>query len=402
MSLRFASAALSVVLFASSTCAELPSNQKLSAGDEREFNKELERLEKLLSTANDKGAIELQIANTYAAGGQFSEAIRRLRRVVGANLGFDPSRDPDFAKLRDTAEFQSIMDEVRRQTPPVHHSRLIANLDARDVRPESMALDTKRKTFLLGNTARAEVVRCSVATNCVPLVIPKPGEKGYVLGIKIDRTAGALWVTYNTTGGASLRRYDLNTGKVRRTASIKGKHVFNDLAVSSTGTVHVSDTAEGSVYQLTSGTTALERVAPQHTFTAANAIAISPDEGLLYVSTWGGGIDAINLQSGAVKSLIHPDDICLAFIDGLYATPRSLIAIQNGLMLPRIFEFRLGENRLQIVAMRVLERRNAAFDGITTGVIVRNDLYYVANPQTDQKSGAELHPLKVFSVRLDS
>jgi hypothetical protein len=49
-------------------CAQLPPNQKLSAEDEREFNKELERLEKLLSTANDKGAIELQIANTYAAG----------------------------------------------------------------------------------------------------------------------------------------------------------------------------------------------------------------------------------------------------------------------------------------------------------------------------------------------
>ena len=118
MSMRFALAFVSLLLFAFSMSAQLPPNQKLSAEDEREFNKELERLEKLLSTANDKGAIELQIANTYAAGGQFTEAMSRLRKVVGAKLGFDPSHDPDFAKLRDTAEFRLIMAEVHRQTSP--------------------------------------------------------------------------------------------------------------------------------------------------------------------------------------------------------------------------------------------------------------------------------------------
>ena len=400
MSMQFALAFVSLLLFAFSMSAQLPPNQKLSAEDEREFNKELERLEKLLPTANDKGAIELQIANTYAAGGQFTEAMNRLRKVVGAKLGFDPSRDPDFAKLRHTAEFRLIMAEVHRQTSPVHHSRRIATLDERDVRPESIAFDIKRDAFLLGNTARFDVVRCSLAAHCVPFVTPNTGETGYILGLKVDVATNEVWITNNTTGGASLRCYDLDTGKLRRFASIEGKHVFNDLAISLNGTVYVSDTAEGSVYQLPSGTTALHRVAPQHTFTAANGIAIAPAEEWLYVSTWGDGIDVIDLRSGAVKPLIHPDTISLAFIDGLYATQRGLIAIQNGPMLPRIVEFRLGQNRLQIVAMRVLERRNPAFDGITTGVIVRHHLYYVANPQTDKKDGAELSPLQVFSVRL--
>jgi hypothetical protein len=107
-------------------------------------------------------------------------------------------------------------------------------------------------------------------------------------------------------------------------------------------------------------------MAPQHTFTAANGIAISTDERVLYVSTWEDGIDVIDIQSGAVTPITHPDNVCLAFIDGLYATQRSLIAIQNGPMLPRIVEFRLSENGAQIVAMRILERRNATFDGITT------------------------------------
>lgn len=83
--------------------------------------------------------------------------------------------------------------------------------------------------------------------------------------------------------------------------SVHGKHVFNDLVISSTNAVYVTDTAEGSVNQLIPGTTALRRVAPQHTFAAANGIAISGDERLLYISTWEDGIDVIDLHKGAVS-----------------------------------------------------------------------------------------------------
>jgi hypothetical protein len=401
MRLRSVRAAVAVIFLASSSCAQLPPNQKLSGEDEREFTKELERLKTLLSTANDKGAIELQIANTYAAGGRFSEALRWLRKIVAENLGFDPSRDPDFAKLRRTAEFESIMDEVRRQTPPVHNSRLMATLGARDVRPESIAFDIRRKAFLLGNTARSELVECSLRGNCHSFVMPKGVEKDYVLGVKTDSARGEVWATDNTPSAASLRCYDLETGKLQRTASIEGKHVFNDLAISSTGTVYVTDTVEGSVYQLPSGTTTLQRMAPQHRFTAANGIAISENGTLLYVSAWGDGIDVIGLPSGAVMPMIHPQDVSLAFIDGLYAIQGRLIAIQNGPMLPRIVEFGLSKSQRQIIDMKILERRNPAFDGITTGVIVRNNLYYAANPQTDKGSEADLRPLQIFSVRID-
>ncbi len=402
MSLRFARAGLSVLLLGFTAWAQLPPTQKLSVEDEREFKKELERLERLLPTANNKPAIELQIANTYAAGGQYSEAIRRLRKLVEANLGLDPSRDPEFAKVRNTAEFQSIMDEVHRQTPPVHNSRLITTLGDQDVRPENIAFDIKRRAFLLGNTAKFELVKCSLAGHCSSLVLPKDGERGYALGLKLNRNLDEVWVTYNTPKGAALRCYDLETGKLLRTASIEGKHVFNDLAISSISGVYVTDTAEGSVYELSPRTTVLQRIVPQHAFTAANGIAISGDGRLLYVSTWEDGIDVIDLHSGTVAPMIHPDDVCLAFIDGLYATQGSLVGIQNGPMLPRIVEFRMGANRSQITAMRVLERRNPAFDGVTTGVIVGKDLYYVANPQTDKQGGTDLRSLQIFSVPITS
>jgi hypothetical protein len=400
MSLRFAYAALFVLLLRIPMWAQLPPTQKLSVEDEREFKQELARLKGLLPSANNRPAIELQIAKTYAAGGQYSEAIQRLRKLIGKNLGFDPSKDPDFAKLRHTAEFQSIIDEVRRQTPPVHNSRLIATLDERDVRPENIAFDFKRTAFLLGNTTKFELVRCSLSGHCIPLVTPHTGEQGYALGLKLNRRADQVWSTYNAPEGAALRCYDLESGALLRSAEIQGKHVFNDLVISSDDVVYVTDTAEGSVYRLSPGTIALQRIARQHAFTAANGIAISVDGRLLYVSTWEDGLAVIDLQSGAVAPMIHPADVCLAFIDGLYTIDGVLVAIQNGPMLSRIVEFRITASRRQITAMTVLERRNPAFDGITTGVIVGKDLCYIANPQTDQQNGAELHRLQIFRVRV--
>ncbi|MDQ2839538.1 MAG: hypothetical protein M3Y72_00540 [Acidobacteriota bacterium] len=79
--MRLACAALPVLLLGFPICAQLPPPQKLSVEDEREFKKELERLETLLATANNKAVIELQSANTYAAGERYSEAIQSLRKL---------------------------------------------------------------------------------------------------------------------------------------------------------------------------------------------------------------------------------------------------------------------------------------------------------------------------------
>lgn len=69
-------------------------------------------------------------------------------------------------------------------------------------------------------------------------------------------------------------------------------------------------------------------------------------------------------------------------------------------MVPRIVRLRLNGRGKEVVEMAILERRNPLFDGITTGVIVDKELYYVANPQTDKKRSAKLDPLQVLAVQV--
>lgn len=67
-------------------------------------------------------------------------------------------------------------------------------------------------------------------------------------------------------------------------------------------------------------------------------------------------------------------------------------------MVPRIVRFSLSADNRKVIDMTVLERRNPLFDGITTGALVGDKLYYVANPQTDNKGGIRRDPLQILAL----
>lgn len=380
---------------------QLPPSQKLSPEDQKGFNEELERVKKLLSTANDKGAVEFQVARTYAAGGQYAEAVAWLRKVVDEHLGFDPARDRLFADLRETSEVKALSAKIRADTPPISSSFPVTTISEADLFPENFAYDERKKAFYLGSTFKNEIVRCDARGSCEPFA-----NLGYVRGLKIHPATHTLWTTSNTNAGASLNHYGLATGKLLSAFPLTGRHVFNDLTVSRAGDVYVTDTAEGAVYKVSSQSGKLERFVPAHDFPAANGIALSADERTLYVANFGDGISVVDLSTRSVKPLTHPAGVCLSYIDGLYHIGKSLIAIQNGPMVPRIVRFALSAEGRAVASMTVLERRNPLFDGLTTGTIVGGRFLYIANPQIDKvengkvKPTVELDPLRILAIRL--
>jgi hypothetical protein len=75
-------------------------------------------------------------------------------------------------------------------------------------------------------------------------------------------------------------------------------------------------------------------------------------------------------------------------------------------MVPRIVRFALSSGGSEILSMKVLERRNPLFDGITTGALVGDQLYYVANTQLDKvvdgkiKKSVKLDPLRILAISI--
>lgn len=116
----------------------------------------------------------------------------------------------------------------------------------------------------------------------------------------------------------------------------------------------------------------------------------------------------IDLATERARLLSHPADVTLAGIDGLYCVGSSLIAVQSGIGWPRVVRFQLNEEGgNQVVGTEVLEARNPLFFGwgATTGAVVGDMFYYVANTQlwrfVNNKIDAPetLTPIQILTVR---
>jgi len=331
------------------------------------------------------------MARTWAAGKQWSETMQWLRKVVSLKVGLDPSRDRIFADLRGTHEFESIAAAVRAVTPPVSHSSSAFRIKEGDLVPESVAYDPRGKQFYFGSMRKGKVIRCSASEDCTQFAT----GLGVVLGLKIH--GDGLWLLNNSDKESTLIHYDVGSRReVSRYKLTGAGHTFNDLTIGPSGEVYLTDTPAGAVWYLVNGSTDLARLPGRFEF--ANGITLSPDAKLLYVSTFPDGMIIVDLKTQKAHPIVHPTNLCLATIDGLYFYHGSLIAIQNAFMTPRVVRFTLTRDLLAIQRFEVLERRNPIFEGITTGVIVGRDFFYMANIQDDKKAGFD--PITILKLRL--
>jgi len=371
--------------------AQLPASGTLSDKDWPLFRAEVSRIEKLLSSAPDTAAVMYQMARTWASAKQWPETMQWLRKVADLRVGLDPSRDSVFADLRGTREFDAILSAVREATPPVGHSKPAFVVAEGDLAPENMAYDPAGKNFYLGSMRKGKVVRCSPSGDCAQFA----GSLGTVLGLKVH--GSGLWLLNNADKESALIHYDLASARaIRKYAIAGGGHLFNDLVIATNGVVYLTDTRAGAVWRLANGSADLTRFPGR--FQAANGITLSPDERLLYVSTYPDGITVVDLKTQTATPIARPAGLCLAAIDGLYFHGSALIGIQNGPMTPRVGRFSLGRGLRSIEGFEILERRNPSFEGVTTWVVAGDEFFYMANIQDYKESG--FNPIQVLKLHL--
>ncbi len=377
------------LLVGASGYGQLPKSGALSAQDERSFRTELSRLERLSVTTPDKATVDYAIARTWAAGQQWPEVIQWLRHL-DPKSGIDPSKDRIFASLRGTAEFEEVVKTLREATTPVSNSRQAFRVAEGDLAPESVAYDPGAKIFYFGSLRKGKVVRCSPEGACGDFLT----GMGTILGLKVH--GRNLWLLNNSDQQSDVMIYELETGRFVGKHSVGAGHLFNDLVISPSGEAFFTDTRVGAVWRLAPGAQELELLPGR--FESANGIAISPDARRLYVSTFPDGVTVFDLRTHMASALSRPAGLCLANVDGLYFYRGDLIAIQNGIMAPRVIRIVLARDEESAARFDVLERGNPLFEGVTTGVVVGKSFYYMANIQDDRTT--DFRPISVLALTL--
>lgn len=358
-------------------------------------------------------AVIRRAAALHARTGQLEDALQLLERIaeLGGKVDFDAEGEA-WAPLREDDRFQAIAKRLRPDSASQPRGEIAIVLADAELYPEGIAYDPHGEAFLMGSMTRSKILRVTPDGSSSELV--RAGQDGLLnpLGLAVDAERRGLWVAstaYPPYGGATLAdagrsavfHFDLDSGELRQHLALDERpkhHFLNDLDVSTTGEVYITDSETSTIYYLAPDGAALEPWLELPELNAFNGIALSDDDRLLYVAHLE-GMTRIDVASRQASRVAEAAGVAIAHGDGIVFVDNSLIVIQN----QPAFDFRVARFFLDPEgrrAQRVEVLHAGLVDGRMpfTGALVGEHLYF--NVTSDLDVDADPLPPALLRVKL--
>jgi sugar lactone lactonase YvrE len=286
-----------------------------------------------------------------------------------------------------TPAFREIVAKLEAREPRVNKARPAFTLSGhRDAIPEGITFDPVDQVFYITSIYRRKVIRVDRQGRTTDFTPSASGGMLGGLGTHIDQQRRLLWVanaaapemsghTPESDGRAALFAFDLRDGKLVRRIEQGSKEqpsLLNDFVIFNDGTLLITDTVRNQVMRLAPGATSLEVWLDDFRF--PNGIVLTEDERTLYVADFR-GITRVDVADKTRQKIEPAGGEILSGIDGLALHRGQVIAIQNAIGKARVLRIGPDSGRVEL-----LESKNAAFEVPTTGVVVGDELWFIANP----------------------
>jgi hypothetical protein len=269
-------------------------------------------------------------------------------------------------------------------------------LEEKDLVPEGVAFDPVTSSIFVSSTHKRKIVRIDSAGVVSDFIIEKQDGIWSTIGMEVDAGRGHLWVVSSQAKEvlplldpdslqwrSAIYQYNLQTSTLIDSCLLRFKKVFlNDLTVAQNGDVYITESMQGGIYCLKSGTDSLELFLAPAPYTFPNGIYFSDQPGKLFVSV-SEGILKVDLASRRYDLLRTSDSINAKEIDGLTFYKGSLIAHQS----TKLVRFILNDKQDSIIHATVLNE-GSEFDTSTNGETENDDYYFIVNSQI--RSGIDL------------
>ncbi len=309
-------------------------------------------------------------------------------------------------------------------TSPAHRSEIAFQLPERDLVPEGIAYDPKSDTFFLGSIRKRKILRIDRAGEVVTFVPPNENGLLGVVGVKVDEERRLLWAC--AFDGPQNEEHDpeepqltgvfvfhLDDGRPVAKYTVEKKsdwHMCNDLALASDGMAYVTSFAGGTIYEIDPEAGEMTEFLPLPR-TATNGIAITPDDRFLFIAA-GRRILRCDRETLEVIALARPAGVEIGGGDGIYFHEGSLLMIEvrlvAGALSDRVLQLGLSGELDAIETVAVLDEDHPLYSTPTTGALVGDWFYYVANSQfrkIDEQGKMppleELSDITILKVPLD-
>lgn len=329
-------------------------------------------------------------ARTAAGAGDHAQAAAWLDRLERVGLGDELDAD-DFGAFAQTPAYRERAARFARAAPPIGTAAAWAETSCSDLLPEGTAWDAKRGVLLISSGRQRAVFAVDRRGACRRLTPMREDRLLAVLGMLVDARNDSLWVattaapfmidvTPTDANSARLTQIDLASGAIRSSFRLGDGAMLNDLALTSDGTVYVTESRMGRIYCLRPGTTQLMPLVTDEALEGPNGI-IALDGGDLLVADFH-GLLRVHPEPGGkarVTRLATPGGIYLGGIDGLARHGAKVIGIQNLVGRSRIWAITLDPHSPRVAGARVLLRGHPDFLNPTTGVVAEGQFLFVAD-----------------------
>lgn len=371
----------------------------------KDYSKAVENFERALQLQPPNVNAKYNLACAYSLNGNKQQALALLNELVDNQKGLDAENDSDFSSLRDTDEFKLILEKINKAKKPFGTSITAFTIAEKDLIPEGITYDPKSKSFLLGSLYKSKIVRVDKSKKVSDFILEKQEGIWQVVGMKVDSKRDILWAASSAgdhakdiknedIGKAGIFKFDLKTGKLIKKYLLTDNsvsHFFNDITIANNGDIYVTDSNDPCVYVIEHNSDALMPFMKLQGYNYPNGIAISDDNKLLFVAH-SAGVGIIDLKDKKLRNLNNTGDIPLDNIDGMYYFKNSLVAIQN-FGAKRIARFYMDEKCDSVTKVKILESYNPDFNIPTTGTIIGDEFYYIANSQLGSFDNGKLFPI---------
>ena len=372
------------------------------------FRADIRSVENSLPQIADRGAAMFFLAWLHAHLNEWRQAMSLLKQCP-LDEGFDPSGVAAFHGLEQNPEFRELVARVHQRFPAAHRAHVAFTLPARDLFPEGLAADAERHVFYMGSEYHNKIVRITETGNVADFVKQGAYDLMPVGGVHVDPADHSVWAA--TDPGPKERsevvHFDAQ-GKLleRFTAPGTGPRDLNDLVLRGSTEIYVTDTFADQVYRFDRAAHQFSPLKFPRPIFYPNGITLSGDAKFLYVADML-GVFRVDLQNGNAQEVNVDGHYTLAGIDGLYWYRGGLVGIQYGAGANRLAQWQLSKDGLGVASAEMLEYRTPLVKDPTTGAIVGDDFYFMADTGIDNLDDqgniidrAKLAPLQIAVVRL--
>ncbi len=352
------------------------------------------KLEAARTLRPDYPRVLYNLARGYTAAGRADDAIAQLRELAAMGLAFDIAKDEALAPLRDRPDFIALTQTFAHGLTSTGKDEAAWAITGMDGIIEGLAVhpDTLESFF------------SDVHNRCIwyrdvsgPSAVMKKfsADSDGLLGVfalKIDPARHTLWASSSALpemigytdadkGRAMLAAYDLDTRKLRQAYPLPGdgrEHVLGDFVLAADGSIFVSDSTAPVIWRLAANGTKLQKWLEHGDFVSLQGLAFSPDGRSLIVADYANGLWRIDLATHAATLLPAPAHATLFGIDGLYAVPGGLVAVQNGINPPRVIRIAIDAAG-QPTGVTVLLSGHTSMSDISLGQVINGHFDFVGN-----------------------